>query len=118
MSQNRRDAVRITHGQPGVLQFAGRGVDCTVVDVSASGARVRVDRPQLIPARRVTLMTNVAGEEVFVTGHLRRAEPGTTFALMFDDPENARLHRLLAEAQRRDIVRGLRSAVERRRAPR
>jgi hypothetical protein len=115
--ENRREAVRVTIGEPGQLIFSGRRVECVVLDVSALGVRVHVEAPRLIPDR-ITLRTTIAGEPIDLPARIRRAEPGLVLALQWADPENSRLHRLIADAQRDAISKGRRAHVERRHSPR
>ena len=103
MSSNRRDAVRVTLNVPGMLRFGRKRVECTVLDASALGMRVTVDPPQLVPDRLI-LRTVIAGHEVEVRAWVRRAEPGLTLALEYEDAENSQLHRLIADAQRLELA--------------
>jgi hypothetical protein len=116
MSETRRGAVRLTHGDAGFLVFSGQSAKCAVVDLSVTGARVRLLQPQPIPDE-VTFETEVAGETVALRGHVRRGEPGRLIAIEFED-DTDELSRLLAVAQRLAIADGRRTTVERRRTQR
>ena len=117
MTENRREAVRITSGDPAAVEFSGRRVDAVLIDVSAVGARVRLTPPQLVP-NRVVLTITLAGCPVRLPSHVWRAEPGALVALRFEDSENSALHRLIAEAQRHTIGQGIRPSLDRRRTRR
>src|SRR5207249_1854852 len=56
MTEARRGAVRLISAEPAVLRFSRRSVDCILVDLSVTGARVRLTPPQLV-ADHVTLTT-------------------------------------------------------------
>ena len=114
MSESRRGAVRLTHGEPGQLEFYGRSVDCVVEDMSLAGARVKLVKPGPIPDR-VTLDTTLGGERILIPGNVRRGEPGHLIAIEFDDGDASGLARLIAAEQRTAIQDGRRAAVERRR---
>ncbi len=117
MSETRRGAFRLNHGEAGTLRFGAHAATCVVVDNSATGARLRLHPPALVPDR-VTLATEIAGTAIELRGRLRRAEPGAVVAIRFDDPESTPLPKLLNEAQRQLIAAGMRPDVERRRARR
>jgi hypothetical protein len=103
MTENRREAFRVAGHRPGRLEFSGRALDCVVLDVSASGARVRFDAPTLVPDR-VVLRTTLADQEIAVAGRLQRAEPGPIFAVAFESSGNSALYGLIAEAQRIELL--------------
>jgi hypothetical protein len=117
MSETRRGAFRVNLGRPGLIHYSGRSAACIVLDISGRGARVRLVPPVLVPDR-VTLETEIAGEAILMPARLRRAEPGTVLAVIFDDQEYAPLNLLLQRARRATIAAGVRPSVERRRLPR
>jgi hypothetical protein len=117
MSDTRRGAVRLAHGDAGFLVFEGQAVKCVVVDLSVTGARVRLLRPRPIPDE-VTLETDLAGESIAVPGRVRRGEPGRLIALEFDGEDTGELARLIAVAERIASDAGRRTTVERRRTER
>jgi hypothetical protein len=101
MTETRRAAFRLALAAPGTLTFNRRSAPCVVLDISATGAKVRLTPPTLIPDR-VTLTTRVAGKTVSVAARIGRSEQEGIVALAFES-EPRQLVRLLHEAQRLTI---------------
>ena len=117
VSETRRNSVRLNVGLPGQLRFASVSASCIVVDISPTGARVRLTPPRLVPDR-VTLETTLAGQPVSVPAQLRRAQPGTLVSLTFEPAWREGLERLVAQAYALDLERSGKGIVERRQLPR
>jgi hypothetical protein len=117
MNESRRSAVRLSLGRPGMLRFGVAKAACVVVDISPIGARVRLTPPRLVPDR-VALELTLAGEELSLAARVRRAEPGTLLALVFEKTAGAALVPLINQVREREASHGIRGTVERRRSPR
>jgi len=113
----RRGAFRLNLGTPGILYFDDHEAKCVVIDISATGARVRLNPPTLVPDR-FSLETTVADHTVEMDARMIRADENSEIAMVFDNPEYRYLHKLLHEEQRRIIASGVRTTVDRRGAPR
>lgn len=111
MSTTRRGAFRLNLGAPGILYFNDHEAKCVVVDISATGARVRLLPPVLLPDR-FTLETTIVGETIEMDAQMIRGDPYSEIAMVFDNPEHRRLHQLLHQEQRRIIASGVKATVE------
>ncbi len=101
MDETRRAAFRLALTAPGTLSFSRHRAPCVVIDISATGARVRLTPPTLIPDR-VSLSTEIAGDPVSLSARVGRTERHGLVALVFET-ESRKLQRLLHEAQRLTI---------------
>jgi hypothetical protein len=113
----RRGAFRLNLGRPGILYFDDHEAKCVVVDISATGARVRLTPPTLVPDE-FSLETTVADHTVEMDARLMRSDENAEVAMVFANPEYRYLHKLLHEEQRRIIASGVRATSDRRGAPR
>jgi hypothetical protein len=113
----RRGAFRLNLGRPGILYFDDHEAKCIVVDISATGARVRLTPPTLVPDQ-FSLETTVADHTVEMDARLMRTDENAEVAMVFANPESRYLHKLLHEEQRRIIASGVRTTSDRRGAPR
>jgi hypothetical protein len=111
VTQNRREAPRLAPRQPARLEFAGRAVACTVLDISATGVRVRLTGHALVPDQ-VVFRTVLADHEVVLPCWLRRAEPGPVVALAFDDRARPALSGAIAAAQRAALADQVRERID------
>jgi hypothetical protein len=109
MSEQRREAWRITHHGTGWLAAPGFRANCTVEDISVTGARVHIDRARLRgPLPEVLSLTvMVGGEQVTVPGTLARVNreaTGLALALEFVNGDAVGLGWLINQAQRQAIA--------------
>jgi hypothetical protein len=107
----RRGAFRLNLGRPGILYFDDDEVKCIVVDISATGARVRLTPPTLVPDE-FSLETTVADHTVEMDARLMRSDDNAEVAMVFANPEYRYLHKLLHEEQRRIIASGVRTTSD------
>jgi hypothetical protein len=93
-------------------------MDCTVEDISVTGARARLEAPRLFePAalpHELTLTTTLGGEQVTVAGEVVRIEHGSEavkVAVHFFNGDSAGLGWLINQAQREHLHHGLASEL-------
>ena len=113
---SRRGTIRISLGTNGSLTGARGSLACTVLELSAGGARLAI-RGRL-PGPPFTLTLTLGGEqlELAVAVQRLRADAGIV-AVRFEGPAPDSLHHLIAREQQRAQAAGRLNVVERR-APR
>jgi hypothetical protein len=72
---------------------------------------VRLKPPVLIPDE-FTLETEIVGETIEIEARMVRGDPYSEVAMVFENPENRRLHQLLHQEQRRIIASGVKATVD------
>jgi hypothetical protein len=112
---SRRGAVRVTLFARARLTGAGRAVRCAVTDVSAGGARLSLSGE--VPPPPLRLELELGGEQLAFDVELSRVLDQGGVAVTFPRPHSDRLHRLLADEQRRALAQGRANISERRLPP-
>lgn len=109
---SRREAVRISLGTRGELRGPFSTLACTVIELSAGGARVAFDGR--LPSPPLSLSLTVAGHELELPVTIQRVPPDGAVVVTFVLPATEHFHRLIAEEQRFALSAGRLNVVERR----
>jgi hypothetical protein len=109
---SRRQSVRISLGSNGELRGPFSTLACTVVEVSAGGARVALDGR--LPSPPLNLRFTIAGHELELPVTVLRAPVDGGAVVVFVLPASEHFHRLIAEEQRCALSAGRLNVVERR----
>jgi hypothetical protein len=109
---SRRNTVRISLGSRGELRGPFSTLDCTVLEVSAGGARVALEGR--LPSPPLSLRFTIAEHELElpVTVHRVPVDGGVVVAFVL--PATEHFHRLIAQEQRFALSAGRLNVVERR----